>query len=63
MVELTTIYDEKILIRLKDIRAIESKGMYTMIFFKKQHIPTEIVLERYYDIKYIFEKWLTKKKE
>jgi hypothetical protein len=61
MIELTTIKGEKILVRLKDIRAIESAGYRTIIFFKNNYFSDEMVEERYDYIKDVFEKWLKRK--
>ena len=61
MIELTTIFGEKILIRLKDIRAIESQGKRTMIFFKNNYFKDELVEERYDFIKDSIEEWLKRK--
>lgn len=61
MIELTTIYGEKVLIRLEDIRAIESKGKRTIIFFKNNYFKEELVEERYDIIKDSIEEWLKRK--
>ena len=61
MIELTTIYGENILIRFKDIKAIESAGRRTKIFFRNNCFSDEMVEERYDYIKNKIEKWLKRK--
>jgi len=58
MIELTNIYGEKILIRFEHIRAIESNGKRTLIYFKEKH---ELVDERYDYIKSQIDQWLKRK--
>lgn len=60
MIELTTIFGKKICIMFKHIKAIESNGFRTLIYFNNKH---EMVEERYDFIKNEIEVWLKRKQK